>query len=52
MEGQFYGHFPIIPLKNSMVKSLGATTWPCLFSNQCYKEVCYKGTVFTMLSLV
>ena len=31
INGQFYkdGHFPIIPLWNSMVKILGATTLLC-----------------------
>ena len=45
---EFHGHFSIISLLNSMVKNLGATTWPDHFQI-CVIMRCYKGTVLYLL---
>ena len=36
----FHGHFPIIPLYNSMVKKYGSHNMTVLYPNPCYNEVC------------
>ena len=40
------GHFPIIPLSNSMVKKFGNHNMAMLYTNPCDNKVCYKGTAF------
>ena len=36
---QFHGHFPIIPLQNSMVKKIGSHCMTLLCPNLCYRDV-------------
>ena len=44
-----HGHFPIIPLKTSMVK-MGSHNMAVLYPNPCYNKVCYKGTSLLFIS--
>ena len=40
-----FGHFPIIPLQNSMAFKIWELQHDRVaYSNLCYNEVCYKGT--------
>ena len=36
----FYGHIPIIPLLNYMVKKFGSLNMTMLYQNLCYNMVC------------
>ena len=44
-QSQFYGHFPVIPLYNSMVKKFGSHKMTAFYVNPGYNKVCYKETI-------